>query len=478
MSLSIRWRLTLWIAIVLILTLTAIFLSLRIALHRTLRADLDDGLSRDVGQVSAQVALAGSLKEADLQRIVAPASFIVVIRDRAGDSLAVSPGVESQRLALDEKQLAGVLEGDTFSRTLEIGGEDTRVRTARLTIGRQVVGVVQVGESAETIGQVTDILQIVLISEGIAAAVLALAVGYWLARSALKPIGDVTGIAREIEASDLSRRIGARGKPVEVQQLADTFDAMLQRLSAAFQQQRDFVLDVSHELRTPLTALQGNLDVLLMGERLDGEMRAQLERMSSEVGRLIRLTSNLLYLAHADAGREMDRRPVELDTLCLEVYRRTKDLRPEVRFRLGHEDQVSVIGDRDLLTQLILNLVENGLKYSPAGGEVTLSLYRDESRARIVVQDTGPGIRPEEIPLIFRRFYRAEGGAGRAGGAGIGLAISEWIARVHGGKITVESELGKGSAFTVSLPIDAVVDHPGKEEPRPSDTRGPPPSGR
>jgi len=467
MSLSIRWRLTAWIAIALILTLTAIFLTLRFTLGGILSADLDDDLSRDLGQVSAQVAIAGSLEEADLQRIVASASFIVVIRDPQGSVLAATPVVDSQRLALEEEELARALEGDAFSRTLEITGEETRVRTARLTIGRQVVGIVQVGESAETIGKVIDVLQFILIGEGVGAAVLALAMGYWLARSALKPIGDVTRVAREIEASDLTRRIGARGKPQEVQRLADTFDAMLTRLNAAFQQQRDFVLDVSHELRTPLTALQGNLDVLLMGDRLDGELRAQLERMSMEVGRLIRLTSNLLYLAHADAGRELDRRPVELDTLCLEVYRQTKDLRPEVRFRLGHEDQVSVVGDRDLLKQLVLNLVDNSLKYTPADGEVTLSLYGDQSRARIVVSDTGPGISPEQIPLIFQRFYRAEGDKKGASGAGIGLAISDWIARAHGGEITVESEVGKGSTFTVSLPLDSAVDRLGTGKPEP-----------
>jgi signal transduction histidine kinase len=465
MSLSIRWRLTLWIATALILTITAIFLTLRFTLYGILSGDLDDDLSRDLGQVAAQVTIAGSLEEADLQRIVAPASFIVAIRDPEGNMLAASPGVDSQRLALTEEELARVLEGDAFSRTLEITGEETRVRTARLTIGRRVVGIVQVGESAETINEVIDVLQIILIGEGIGAAVLSLALGYWLARSALKPIGDVTRVAREIEASDLSRRIGVRGKPQEVQRLADTFDGMLKRLDAAFQQQRDFVLDVSHELRTPLTALRGNLDVLLMDGRLEGELRTQLERMSREVARLIRLTSNLLYLAHADVGRELDHRPVELDTLCLEVYRQTKDLRPEVRFRLGHEDQVTMVGDRDLLKQLVLNLVDNSLKYTPADGEVTLSLYGDQSRARIVVSDTGPGISPDQVTLIFRRFYRAEGGEKGTGGAGIGLAISDWIARAHGGEITVESEVGKGSTFTVSLPLDSAAGQASAEEP-------------
>lgn len=454
MSLSVRWRLTIWIAVALILAFTAIFLSLRFALDSILSSDLDSDLSRDLGQVSAQVAIAGSLEGADLQRIVEPASFIVVVRDPDGDVLSATSGVDSEGLTLDGQDLARVLDGDVLNRTLDVGGEETRVRTARLTIGRQVVGILQVGESAEAIGRVMDVLQFVFLGVGLGTAVVALAAGYWLARSALKPIDDVAGVATEIEASDLSRRIGARGKPQEVQRLADTFDAMLERLSAAFQQQRNFVMDVSHELRTPLTALRGKLDVLLMDDRLEGDARAQLERMSAEVGRLIRLTSNLLYLAHADAGRELHRRPVELDTLCLEVYRQARDLRPEVRLSLGHEDQVSVRGDVDLLKQLILNLVDNGLKFTPPGGQVVLSLYRDADRARVVVADSGPGIPADQLPYVFERFYRGADSRSRGSGAGIGLAISDWIARAHGGEITVESEVGKGSTFTVLLPLD------------------------
>jgi signal transduction histidine kinase len=119
---------------------------------------------------------------------------------------------------------------------------------------------------------------------------------------------------------------------------------------------------------------------------------------------------------------------------------------------LGHEDQVTLVGDHDLLKQLILNLVDNGMKYTPAGGQVVLSLYRDESQARIVVEDSGPGIPAEDVPLIFQRFYRRESGAG---GAGIGLAISRWIAEAHGGRIEVESEVGRGSRFIVLLPLGA-----------------------
>lgn len=455
MSLSVRWRLTIWIAVALILAFTAIFLTLRFTIDSILSSDLDDDLSRDLGRVSAQVAIAGSPEEADLQQLVEPASFIVVVRDPDGNVLSATPGVDTATLVMDGQELSRVLAGDVLDRTLDVNGEETKVRTARISIGRQVVGIVQVGEGAETISRVIDVLQIAFLAAGLGTVVVALAVGYWLARSALKPIDDVAAVAREIEASDLSRRIEVRGKPTEVQRLADTFDAMLGRLSAAFQQQRNFVMDVSHELRTPLTALRGKLDVLLMDDRLDADTRAQMERMSAEVGRLIRLTSNLLYLAHADAGRDIHRRPVELDTLCLEVYRQAKDLRPGVRLRLGHEDQVTIQGDADLLKQLILNLVDNGLKYTPPGGQVVLSLYRDVERARVVVEDSGPGIPADQLPFVFERLYRGpNSGARGSGGAGIGLAISRWIARAHGGDILVDSESGRGSVFTVDLPLE------------------------
>ena len=465
MSLSIRSRLTIGIAAALIITLMVTLVALRLALGGILETDLDEELTRDAGLVSARVALLGSLDDRDsLQEIVDSYSlsglgsgFIIVIRDDDGNVLAATSDVDTETLALSSAEVSAVLQGDDVSRNVEVGESDeVRLRASRLTIGREVVGIVQVAEDREPTTRPLDVLQTILVAAGAGGVLLAIIIGFWLARGAVKPLQEVVGVAAEIEASNLDRRIGARDGPAEVQKLADTFDAMLERLGAAFQQQRNFVLDMSHEVRTPLTALRGNIDVLLMDDRLDGETRSHLERMSGEVARLVRLTSNLLYLAHADAGRELDRRPVDLDLLCLEVYRQTKDLRPEVEFRLGHEDQVTVVGDRDLLKQLILNLVDNSLKYTPAGGKVTLSLHQDGDRARIVVQDTGPGIAPEEIPLIFQRFYRAANSEQRiSGGAGIGLAISDWIAKAHGGEIVVESQVGKGSLFTVILPLSS-----------------------
>jgi signal transduction histidine kinase len=293
---------------------------------------------------------------------------------------------------------------------------------------------------------------VILVLEGIAAIIVMIGVALWLSRGAVKPLERVIDVAADIQASDLTRRIHATNQPEEVQKLADTFDAMLERLDKAFQEQQNFVMDVSHELRTPLTVLKGNLEVMLMQPDLDPELRTQCQMMSAEVSRLIRLTSNLLYIASAQAGREPERRPVELDVVCLEVVRQSRDLKPDVKLGLKHEDQVIVTGDRDQIRQMVLNLVENAVKYTPSGGEVALSLRKDDSQAEIAVSDTGPGIPPDILPHIFERFYRGNHRS-MMGGTGLGLAIADRIARSHGGSIDVQSKENKGSTFTVNLPL-------------------------
>ncbi|HID63510.1 MAG TPA: hypothetical protein EYP49_12340 [Anaerolineae bacterium] len=173
-----------------------------------------------------------------------------------------------------------------------------------------------------------------------------------------------------------------------------------------------------------------------------------------------RIVADLLLLAQADAGVELEKKPVELDTLLLEVYRQSQLMADGVEVKLGHEDQAVVMGDADRLKQLLLNLVDNAIKYTPPGGEVRLSLYREQGWVQVAVSDTGMGIPPEDLPHIFERFYRTDK-ARRRGGTGLGLSIAKWIAEAHGGHLTVESEVGKGSTFTLWLrPATALTKGP------------------
>ena len=453
-GLSIRWRLTGWITGAFIITILSIFVALRLVLGQILYNDVNADLPKQLSDVKGAMVLGvGAQKE--FGTIFDTIPYPVIARDTNGAVVEKNIEADERAMALDERQIASILVGNsTIDSDLTIRGENFRIRSGRASLGPDSIYVVQIGRSTQAIDDVLRTLDLILLGGGAIAAVVVLAVGYMLAWRTLRPVDQMTRSAAEIEASDLTRRIGAKGKPVEIQRLADTFDGMLARLESAFAQQRNFVMDVSHELRTPLTALRGNLDVMLMDKNLDADSRSQLEKMSAEVGRLIRLTSNLLYLAHAEAGREIARRPVELDALCLEVIYQARTLRDDVVVRLGHEEQVTVSGDRDLLKQLVLNLVDNAIKYSPGGSEVTVSLFEHGDVAEIAVADQGPGIPADQLGKIFERFYRVSNNQSRTvGGAGIGLAISRWIAQVHGGDIRAESDVGAGSRFVVTLPL-------------------------
>jgi signal transduction histidine kinase len=467
MSISIRWRLAAGIVLAFVATLAVIFVTVQFALAQILSDDLDDDLAENAQRVQAEAAVASIDSEGFRSRIEdfarraeGQTPFITVIRDTSGEVLLSSGGVQETYLALTSDEIERVLGGHEITETLDLpgnvtGGEEYRVRSQRLILAGEVGGFVQVAQVTEGVTGPVNTLLAILIAEGLAAIALTVVVAFWLARGAVRPLERVIDVAADIQAHDLRTRINATKQPAEVQKLADTFDAMLARLEKAFKEQEDFVLDVSHELRTPLTAIKGSVDVLLMDAALDAELRGRLERMSSEVSRMIRLTSNLLYMASADAGRQPEHRSVELDLVCLEVLRQSRDLRADVKVSMGREDQVSVIGDRDQIKQMVLNLVENAMKYTPANGDVTLSVYRNGRFAEITVHDTGPGIPEDVLPHIFERFYRGSNRS-QMGGTGLGLAIASRIATAHGGEIQAASEPGSGSTFTVKLPLPEV----------------------
>jgi signal transduction histidine kinase len=291
--------------------------------------------------------------------------------------------------------------------------------------------------------------------------------GALLARRALDPIHAITQTAVQItRADDLSRRIPHIGPPDEVGQLVGAFNEMLERLERIFHAQRRFVADVSHELRTPLTTIRGNTDLL---RRMGGTDPASLNAIQNETDRMIRLVGDLLLLARADAGHlpiAHDR--VEIDDIMAEIARQTQVLagdRLDVTLERPKADSANpliVQGDTDRLKQLLLNLTDNAIKHTPDGGTIFMRVTRSDGWVRLTIADTGSGIPPADLPHVFERFYRAEKSRWRRPnpadespgvGVGLGLSIAQWIAEAHKGRIEVQSERGKGSAFHVWLPL-------------------------
>jgi len=336
-----------------------------------------------------------------------------------------------------------------------------RVISVPLLLNTQPVGVLQVGTSLAPIDNTQDTLISVLMITMVSAIGIALVLGGLVIRNALKPLVIAKDTAVQISnADDLSRRIPYKDMGVETDEIGElikAFNQTLGRLEKLFSAQRRFMADVSHELRTPLTVINGNVGLMRRMRQCDEE---SLESIETEVERLTRLVGDLLLLAQAESGKiPLDIKPIELDALLLEVYQQLRILAGErVNVNLADIDQIKVMGDRDRLKQVIINLGANAINYSYNGGVVKVGLSKTQGQARLVVTDQGAGIPPEDLPHIFERFYRGEKSRTRnqeGSSFGLGLSIAYWIVKAHGGRIEVSSTPGEGSSFCVWLPLES-----------------------
>ncbi len=363
-------------------------------------------------------------------------------------------------LKIPSKSVTQPLHGNAWQGTVAAQhGQTVRLYSAPLLEGGKVYAIVQVGESLAPLGNTlrSVVIELLLI---VPFVLLLGAIGsYWLAAHAFAPINRLTRIARHIEAGDLHERVPVPRSKDEVHNLALTFNEMIERLDKAFKRQRRFVADASHELRTPVAAIRSITDVVLaQGTPLEHEeYLSVLCDVNAEAERLGHLISNLLSLARSDENQVLlEREPVRLDLLVVDVAAITEPLAAEggINMEVLMHEPATVLGDEVRLIQVLMNLIDNALTYTTAGGKVTLEVVVQSNNASLTVRDTGIGIAEEHLEHIFERFYRVDSARSRAaGGTGLGLAIVEWLVGAHGGKITVESEVGKGTTFTVMLPL-------------------------
>jgi heavy metal sensor kinase len=456
---SVRLRLTLWYVLLLAIILAAFSAGVYVVLRHNLYDNLDDSIRNRantfldvVSYEGNRPTLAGRVSTDDPN---AGESFVRVFDASVGvtfDNSAAAGDAPIDPLAVDR-----ALRGETAVRTVTVGDESMRVRTFPIRRDGSIAGVLEVGQSE---GDLTDTLHALLLILAVAYPVtLAVASigGVFLAGRALSPIDRLTGLARRISAEDLSQRLDLKLPDDEVGRLARTFDEMIARLDGAFRRQRQFTADASHELRTPLTAIKGQAEVALSKPRDSAAYREVLQTVNEEVDRLIRMVGSLLTLARADAGQiTIASEPVNLGDLIAAAVEQVWPMAEQRELALGVAPgpAVTLHADEDLLLQLLLNLLDNAIKYTPPGGTVTAGWGIDGDRAELWVRDSGIGIAEEDSERIFDRFYRVDKARSRTeGGAGLGLSICRWITEAHGGSISVESALGQGTAFVVKLPL-------------------------
>lgn len=347
-------------------------------------------------------------------------------------------------------------------RDVSVGAARLRVLSVPLQLGEHTVGVLQVAARRNEVDAALRVLLTVLGATVLSGILFGGLLVGWATRRSLAPLDAVTRTALRItRADDLSSRIPYHGPPHdEIGQLVVAFNRTLGRLEALFEAQRRFVADVSHELRTPLTVIKGNVDLMRRLQTFDEEALASIE---GEIDRLTRLVNDLLTLARAESGRlPLQLTRLDLSALTLDVVAQMSVLarQQDVRLRVGDVVPAEVCADADRMKQVLLNILGNALKYTPAGGEVTVSLQVDATHAWVHIADTGPGIPPEDVPHVFERFYRAEKARTRDGsrGFGLGLSIAYWIVRNHGGDITLDSSLGAGTTFHIQLPLATTLE--------------------
>ncbi len=453
----IRVRLTLWYVALLAVILVAFSAFLYISLSRSLYQEIDDSLETEVQQIDKALDDNQPSFDEAIDRV--PADMLAALYDpRSKTVLATRPRAG---LLPDPSGLAGAAAGHRSLQTIALpDGRAARLLTVPIVHDKRVVVLLQIARSEREVEVALRQLLFLMALAGPLTLGLAVVGGLFLASRALGPIDRITNAAERIGADDLSQRLNFQGPSDEVGRLAATFDRMLARLEQAFQRQRQFTADASHELRTPLAMLTSQADVALERNRTPAQYREVLASMREDAARMSELLSQMLLLARADAGEApLNLEVLALDDLAADVVAAMQALAENhaVGLHLAPlppHGPITVEGDQTRLTQLLVNLIDNGLKYTPSGGTVTVALRLEASSAVLAVTDTGIGIAPEHLPGIFERFYRVEQARSRAaGGTGLGLAISRWIVRAHGGDIRVASEPGMGTTISVGLPL-------------------------
>ncbi|HEX8221863.1 MAG TPA: HAMP domain-containing sensor histidine kinase [Chloroflexia bacterium] len=362
-------------------------------------------------------------------------------------------------IPVNDRLVLAALEGETVMDYV-VSGDGHRLRVLLTPLyyrtNGHIAAVLQLSTPVDIIDRRLSDLSWLL--AGASGVLLLVAAGgsYLLTGRALNAVDRVTRQVQQIEFSrDLTQRLPEPGTQDEIGHLVSTFNQLIERLQSALETQRRFVADSSHELRTPLTVIKSNIH-LLRRSNDPAEQAELMEATEAEVSRLNRMVNNLLYMAQMEAGLDLKPvlRPVELDSLLLEVFARARSIAAlkNQKVVLSHEDIGMTMGDRDQLQHLLLNLVDNAIKYTPDGGTISLGLWEEGEWTRLEVTDSGQGIPEAELPNIFERFYRTqEARKSIRHGSGLGLAIAHSIIEAHGGRIEVFSRVGEGTTFRIWL---------------------------
>jgi heavy metal sensor kinase len=454
---SVRTRLTLWYAGVVAVSLIAFALLVYYAAAKVFYERQDEAL-----RSTAETVASAYIQELEEEQSIAKANEVVLaemvfpnryveVTDAGGRVVAWSANLTGHVLTIPTDKLANARQQTISFAVIN----NLRVAVVPLS-GSKELGYAAVAEPLSVIDESLRRLRRDFFAGVPLVLLLASIGGYFLARKSLSPIALMDRQTQRITAENLSARLDVMNDRDELGGLGLTINELLERLENSFKEQQRFIADASHELRTPLAVLRGETEVSLSQSRSLDEYKASLNLIKDEAERLSRIVEDLFVLARQPADRRaVSRQPVRLDEIVAECGRAAQVLaaQKDLNLRIDPGTALSLNGDDELLQRMILNLLDNAVKYTPPGGEISIELMASNGDARLTVRDNGIGIPTKDQPHVFDRFYRVDKARSRAmGGAGLGLSIVRQIAEAHGGTVSVESS-AQGSVFTVQLPV-------------------------
>ncbi|MFC2160680.1 sensor histidine kinase [Acidobacteriota bacterium] len=467
---SLAFKLTVWYIVILgtIVILAGLFL------HQGIKDGLMNDLDKALVEITDEahekwyrsrgVSWEEAIENAE-ERYASYEPFIQVVELSGGETRHVESVIRSKRIPegvflLDTPTYLRAERTDIDSyiyRTIE----EDRLSSYSLRVFLFPVRrgpVLQVGVSLEaTVAQLNRLLFIMILT-GLIVMLLASLGGSFIINRALNPVKSVVKTAEDITAEDLTLRIDLKNRKDEIGALVSTFNSMIARLEKSINKIRQFSGDVSHELRTPLTIIRGEIEVLLRKERPKEEYLKTLNSVLEESDRMEKLIDALLFLSRVEAmDRSKGRDIVELDGVMNAVLKFRSPSATNKNISIGTKNvkPVQLKGNRELLERMTANILDNAIRYSNPGDHIEIELEKDKNSAKLQIRDTGIGIPEKSLPLIFDRFYVVDPSRSKeTGGAGLGLSIVKWIAEYHHAEISVDSEVDKGTNFTVTFPLD------------------------
>ena len=464
MPLRFQTRLILFCTVTFALLLTV----LSLASYRLLAQQLDLDVSADLAELTDGLhgyvriedgvpSVVFDEKDADQAAFVHAATRYYQIYDgKDGRLLVQSQGFEPLGLHLAPGQVQMLLE-DHKPHDIQTAYGRFRISNSAIAPASGERYLLQVGASLDPMDAALKRYLDLLLLRTVPSLLLTLLAVWWMARKALTPLTTLAAEARRVKIGTLDRRLPTRGTHDQLDEVAMAFNETLAHLEEAVGEMRQFSSALAHELRTPLAVLRGEMELALLRSASEIEWRASAASQIEEIDKLTRMVNQLLTLARAESGEiPLARDAVDLGALAatvteqLEPVAQAKDL--DLRSVVHHP--VTVTGDSGWLERLLLNLLDNAIKYTPSRGHIRVAVSRENDRARVDVSDTGPGIPADAVPHVFERFYRVDPArSSTVEGAGLGLSLAKWIVDRHQGQIDVQSEPGTGSTFTIWLPL-------------------------